>query len=58
MLMRVFCADIGSGSTDAIIRDDSGRFIAASYCGIPFISDPSAAEARALRDGLTLAGQV
>jgi hypothetical protein len=28
-----FCADSGSGSTRAIIRDDTGRFIAASCCG-------------------------
>jgi hypothetical protein len=27
-----FCADSGSGSTGAIIRDDTGRFIAASSC--------------------------
>jgi hypothetical protein len=54
-----FCADTCSGSTGAIIRDDSWRLIAASCCGIySFISDPSIAEARALRDGLTLAGQV
>jgi ribonuclease HI len=53
-----FCADTGSGSTGAIIRDDKGGFLATSCCGIPFISDPSTAEARALRDGLILAGQV
>jgi ribonuclease HI len=53
-----FCADTGSGSTGAIIRDDKGGFLATSCCGIPFISDPSTAEARALRDGLILAGQI
>jgi ribonuclease HI len=53
-----FCADTGSGGTGAIIRDDMGGFLAASCCGIPFISDPSTAEARALRDGLILAGQI
>ena len=47
--------DLGTGSTGAILRDDRGFFLAASSCGIPFISDPSTAEARALRDGL---GQV
>jgi ribonuclease HI len=53
-----FNADAGTGSTGAILRDDSGAFLAASCCGIPFISDPSSAEARALRDGLILAGQI
>jgi ribonuclease HI len=53
-----FNADAGTGSTGAILRDDNGGFLAASCCGIPFISDPSSAEARALRDGLILAGQV
>ena len=33
-------------------------FVAASCCGIPFVSGPSTAEAHALRDGLLLAGQV
>lgn len=46
-----FCADSGSGSTGAIIRDDRGFFVASSCCGIPFVSDPSTAEAHALRDG-------
>jgi hypothetical protein len=53
-----FCADTGSSSTSAIIRNDSGGFMAVNCCGIPFISDPSFAEARALHDGLILAGQV
>jgi hypothetical protein len=53
-----FCADSGSGSTGAVLRDDRGFFLAASCCGMPFISDPSTAEARALRDGLLLAGQL
>jgi ribonuclease HI len=53
-----FSADAGSGSTGAIIRDDTGVFLAVSCCGIPFISDPSSAEARALGDGLILAGQI
>jgi hypothetical protein len=39
----------------AIIRDHRGFFITASCCGIPFVSDASIAEARALRDGLLLA---
>jgi hypothetical protein len=53
-----FSADAGSRSTGAILRDDTGGFIAASCCGIPFISETSSAEARALRDGLNFAGQV
>ena len=53
-----FNIDHGTGSTGAIIRDDRGMFVAASCCGIPYVSDPSSAEARALRDGLILAGQV
>jgi hypothetical protein len=53
-----FCVNSGSGSIGAIIQDDHGRFIAASCCGIPHVSDPSTAEARALPDGLILAAQV
>jgi ribonuclease HI len=53
-----FCDDEGSGSTGAIIRDDTGRFIAASCCRLPFVSDAPTVEARALRDGLILATQV
>jgi ribonuclease HI len=53
-----FSADFGTGSTGAIIRDEKGSFIAASCCGLPFISDAATAEATALRDGLILAGQV
>jgi ribonuclease HI len=53
-----FCADSGSGSTGAVLRDDMGFFLAASYCGMLFISNQSTAEARALRDGLLLAGQL
>jgi hypothetical protein len=37
---------------------DRGFFLAASYCGIPFVSDASTAEAQALRGGLIMAGQV
>jgi ribonuclease HI len=53
-----FNADAGTGSTGAILRDDTEGFIAASCCGIPFIFDQSSSEARALRDGLILAGQI
>ncbi|KAK1648056.1 hypothetical protein QYE76_065861 [Lolium multiflorum] len=53
-----FCEDSGTGSTGAILRDDRGAFLAASSSGIPFISDPASAEARALRDGLLLAAQI
>ena len=53
-----FKVDHGSGSTGAIIRDDRGFFVAASCRGISFVSDPSTAEAHALRDGLILAGQM
>jgi hypothetical protein len=53
-----FSADAGSGSTEAILRDDRGGFLVASYCSTPFISDPPSTEARLLRDGLILASQV
>jgi hypothetical protein len=44
--------------TRAVLRDDQGIFIARSCCGISGIADAATAEARALRDGLLLAGQV
>jgi hypothetical protein len=53
-----FDLDSGTGSTGAILRDDKGLFLAASCFGIPYVSDVSTAEARALRDGLILAGQI
>jgi ribonuclease HI len=53
-----FDLDSGTGSTGAILRDDKGLFLAASCFGIPYVSDMSTAEARALRDGLILAGQI
>jgi hypothetical protein len=53
-----FDLDSGSGSSRAIIRDDRRFFLAASCCGILFVSYASTVEARALRDGLILEGQV
>jgi ribonuclease HI len=53
-----FSSDSCSGATGAVIRDEKGAFIAASSCGLQFISDATTAEARAVRDGLILAGQV
>ena len=53
-----FDNDTCSGATGAVIRDDTGDFIAASSCLIPFVQDATMAEARALRDGLLLAGQI
>jgi hypothetical protein len=53
-----FSIDSLSGATEAAIRDDHGIFIAGSCCGLPHVADAASAEARALRDGLILAGQV
>jgi ribonuclease HI len=53
-----FSIDAGSGASGAIIRDHRGHFVGASACGIPFISDAALAEARALKDGLILAGNL
>jgi hypothetical protein len=53
-----FLLDLGTGSTGAIIRDDRGFFLAARCCGISLVSYASIAEARALRDGLLLSGQM
>ncbi|KAE8781303.1 retrotransposon expressed [Hordeum vulgare] len=54
----VFSGDSGTGSTEAVLRDDRGTFIAGSCSGIPFAEDASSAVARALRDGLILASEV
>jgi hypothetical protein len=40
------------------LRDEKGRFIAACCCGIEHVGDAPTAEARALWDGLVLAGQM
>ena len=53
-----FNYETGTGRTGAILRCERGFFLATSNCGIPFVSDPSTAEAQALRDGLLLAGQL
>jgi hypothetical protein len=52
-----FSADSGMGSTGAIIREESGRFIAANCRGLSFLSDAATAEVTALRDGLILAAK-
>jgi ribonuclease HI len=41
-----------------VIRDEKWVFIAGSSCGLEFICDATTAEARAVRDGLLLAGQI
>jgi ribonuclease HI len=53
-----FYAEYFSGATGAVIRDDRGGFVAGSCCTLPLVADAASAEARALRDGLLLAGQV
>lgn len=53
-----FSLESETGATGAVIRDDRGSFIAASSSGLPHVADAPTAEARALRDGLILAGQV
>jgi ribonuclease HI len=53
-----FSPDSCSGATGAVIRDEKGVFIAGSSCGIEHIGDATMAEARAVRDGLLLAGQL
>ena len=52
-----FYPDSCIGATGAVIRDDTGIFIAGSNCGILSISDAPTAEAHVLRDGLLIAGQ-
>ncbi|XP_073360719.1 uncharacterized protein [Aegilops tauschii subsp. strangulata] len=52
-----FNLETETGATGAVLRDNNGMFIAASSCGIAHVADASWAEARALRDGLILAGQ-
>ncbi|KAK1646392.1 hypothetical protein QYE76_064197 [Lolium multiflorum] len=52
-----FSVETFSGASGAVIRDDHGNFIAGSSNGIPHVGDAATAEARALRDGLLLAGQ-
>jgi hypothetical protein len=53
-----FYAEYFSGATGAVIRDDHGGFFTGSCCSLPSVADVVSAEARALRDGLLLAGQV
>jgi ribonuclease HI len=53
-----FNVDSGTGSLGAVLRDQRGFFLAASSSDKPFVSDAATAEARALRDGLLLAGQI
>jgi hypothetical protein len=50
-----FYASSGTGSTRVVNRYDKGFFVVVSYRGIPFILDPSTAEAYALHNGLLLA---
>jgi ribonuclease HI len=53
-----FSHEYFSGATGVVLRDDKGMFIAACSCGIEHVGDASTAEARALKDGLVLAGQM
>ena len=53
-----FSLETLKGSSGSVIRDDHGVFIAASHCPIDEATNAGMAEARALRDGLLLAGQV
>jgi hypothetical protein len=53
-----FYAEYFSGATGAVIRDDHGGFVEGSCCSLPSVADVVSAEARALGDGLLLAGQV
>lgn len=46
--------DSGTGGTGAILRDDTGFFVAASCSDIPFVEDAATAEAR----GFTLTSEV
>jgi hypothetical protein len=48
-------ADVGAGSTGAILQDFQGRFIAASSSFIPHVATPVMAEAIAMKQGLALA---
>jgi hypothetical protein len=53
-----FSVSSETGATGAVIRDDTGGFVAASNCALSSVADASTAEALALRDGLQLVGQV
>ena len=49
-----FRPENGSGSTDAVIRDSSGSFIAASHSYFEHVVDAPSAEVMAVKDGLLL----
>jgi ribonuclease HI len=53
-----FRPENGSGSTDAVIRDSSGSFIAASHSYFEHVVDAPSAELMAVKDGLLLARHI
>jgi len=50
-----FHLDVCAGSAGAVLRDQDGRFLAASTVYIPHVASAVAAEAMAMREGLGLA---
>jgi hypothetical protein len=53
-----FRPENGSGSTDAVIRNSSGSFIAASHSYFEHVVDAPSAELMAVKDGLLLARHI
>jgi hypothetical protein len=56
-LDAVFSVESFSGASGAVI-DDHGTFIVGSSTEIPHVGDAATTDARALCDGLLLAGQI
>lgn len=53
-----FHVDSNEGSAGVVLRDYQGSFIAASTVFIPHVASPAMAEARAMREGLSLANRL
>jgi hypothetical protein len=54
----LFNADSHAGSTEAIIRDYEGKFVASCTLFLPNVASAAAAEAIAMREGLSLANHL
>ena len=54
---EAFCSEQEEGATGAVVRDEHGAFLGASNSKIPHVDSAAMAEARALKDGLILAGR-
>ncbi|KAK1661707.1 hypothetical protein QYE76_049866 [Lolium multiflorum] len=58
VILAINSGRVPEGANGAVLRDEKGIFIAACCCGIEHVGDAPTAEARGLRDGLVLAGQM